>query len=363
MKITVSRSLLADALRKVQGLASGRNSMPILSNVKIEAKDQKARFTTTDLDISVVLEIPCNVVNEGATTLPAKLLSDAITRATEGDVSLEVDDNTNKSTILAGSSVFRITGLSALDFPTLPAVETDKEFSIPQGVLKNLLRRTSYAMSQDETRRVLQGLHVQFEDGFLSCVATDGRRLAVAEYHPDEKYPFSLEFNLPGKAVNELVKHLGSTGNVVFNKCATQITASLDSGVVIYTRLVDDVYPNYRQVIPKDNTNEIKVDRQILISAIDRVGIFSEAHSMNFEFKDDELKLTSYTDTSKGEEGVPVKFDCEPIVATFNHSYILDVLKSIDDDEVTFLFSDGTRPVIIKDSLPGLALVMPLRVG
>ena len=364
MKVTVSRSLLSDALRKVQGLASGKGSLPILSNVKIEAADQKMKFTTTDLDLSVVAEITCNVVEGGAITLPAKLLSDAISRAAEGDVSIEVNEVDNKSIIKAGSSVFRITGLPATDFPTLPTDDGDEtDFVLPQEVLKAMFRRTAYAMSQDDTRRILKGVHVIFENGYLSCVATDGRRLAIAEYHPDEAYQFSTTFTLPAKTVLEMNRNLGSTGNITFKMCKSQITATLDNGIVFYSKLLDDMFPNYKQVIPQGNDNVVEIDRAMLVAAIDRVGIFSEAHSMKFDIENGEIKLKSSTETGNGEESVPVKYDGEAIHATFNHAYILDVLKAVDDDEVKFAFADGTRPVIITSSLPGLALVMPLRIN
>ena len=364
MKLTVSRSLLSDALRKVQGLAGGKNSLPILSNVKIEASDNKAMFTTTDLDITVVFDITCNVIEQGAITLPAKLLSDAIARAPEGDVSFEADESSCKAIIRAGSSIFKITGLPAADFPTLPAnVGDEAEFSLPQEVLKSMFRRTAFAISQDDSRRTLKGIHVKFGEGFLTCVATAGRRLAVAEYHPDEAYSFAMEFTLPAKSVMELTKNLGSTGNVAFKMCASQITATLDNGIVIYSKLIDDAYPNYGAVIPKDNNNIVTVDRAALIASIERVGIFSEAYSMKFEFGNNELKLKSSTETNNGEETIPVKYEDETITATFNHEYILDALKSMDDDEVRLAFLDGTHPVVITGSMPGLVVVMPLRIN
>ena len=364
MKITVSRSLLSDALRKVQGLASGKNSLPILSNVKIEAHEQKAKFTTTDLDLSVVMEITCNVIAEGAVTLPARLLSDAIARSAEGDVSLEANEQTNKATIRAGSSVFNISGLPAADFPVLPEDDSDvAEFALPQEVLKSLFRRTAYAMSQDDTRRILKGIHFKFADGFLTCAATDGRRLSIAEYHPDEAYPFAMEFTLPAKSIVEMTRNLGNSGSISFKKCVSQITATLDGGVVIYSKLFDDAYPNFMQVIPKDNQNEVLVDRAAFVSAIERVGVFSEEYSMKFAFTEGQCNLQCSTEAGKGEESVPVKYSGTPINATFNHSYILEVLKAIDDDEVTMAFSDGTRPVVIKCSAPGLAIVMPLRIA
>ena len=364
MKLTVSRSLLSDALRKVQSLASGKHSMPILSNVKIEAKGDKAKFTTTDLDMSVVVEISCSVSEEGAVTLPAKLMSDAIARAAEGDVLIEVDDATNKAVIRAGSSVFRLSGLPAAEFPKLPDVDADAtSFKIPQEVLKTLFRRTAYAMSNDDTRRILRGVHVKYSDGFLTLAATDGRRLAVAEYHPEESFTFEMEYTLPEKAIVELIRHLGSTGDISFAQGKTQMVATLDSGIVIYSKLLDDAYPNYAAVIPQDNKIEIVVDRNLLIGAIERVGIFSEANSMKFDIGNGMIRLSSSTESGDSDEPVPVKYTGETIKASFNHGYILDALKALDDDEVVFKFKDGQSPVSVSCSTPGIAVIMPLRIN
>lgn len=363
MKITISRSLLSDALRKVQGVVSGKNSMPILSNVKIEASGDKITLTTTDLDMSVVLSTPCNVLEGGAITLPAKLLSDAIARSPEGDISLTADDATCKATIRAGSSTFKMAGLPAAEFPNLPHPEGDEtEFILPQNVLKSMLHRTVFAMSQDDTRRTLKGVFAKFAEGGLSCVATDGRRMAIAEYHPDEAYQFDLQFTIPAKTVAELLKSVGNTGNITFKKCGSQITATFENGIALYSKLIEDAYPNYTQVIPKGNDNAVLVDREALSAAIERVGIFAESFAMKFEFASNEVKLTSSTETGKAEETVAVKYEGTPITVTFNHAYIQDVLKSMEDDEVKFSFADGTTPVVITCSQPGLSLVMPLRL-
>lgn len=364
MKLTVSRSLLSDSLRKVQGLASGRNTMPILSNIKIEAFEQHVTFTSTDIDLTVITEMPCNVTGQGAVTLPAKLLCGAIDRAVEGDVSIDIDDKTCKAVIKSGNSVFRITGLSADEFPKLPEIkENSISFSIPQEVLKSLIRKTAFAISPEETRLALRGVHFEFADGFLTCAATDGRRLAVAEYHPEEAYDVTLKFTLPTKSVGEINKHLGTSGVVKITKNDSQITAALDNGVVMYSKIIDVDYPNYKMVIPKGNTKVVIVDREAFIDSVYRVGLFSEANSMKFEFANNEIKLSSSLDGGAGNDIIPAKYDGDTIEATYNHNFIIDALKSMDDDEVKFEFSTGAEPVIIKDSCPGLSIIMPLRVN
>ena len=364
MKFTVSKALISDALRKVTPVAT-KGALPILANVKVEANKTSVTFVTSDLDLSVIASIPCNVIEEGATTLPAKILSDAIGRAADGDVSIEVSSATEKAKISAGTSTFRLTGLPAADFPKFPSADDHEvEFTIPQSVLKEVLRRTVYAMSKDDTRRTLKGLNLKFAEGKLVAAATDGRRLAVAEYVPETAFDFEVEVTVPDRTVVELARHVGNNGEAVISRKNSQMSVKLSDGLTLMTRLVDDTYPNYRQVIPKESPKTIIVDRAQLISAIERVSVFSENNTIKLSFASGVLTLSSESaDMGDAKDDVAIKYDGEPFEARYNNLYLLDVLKSSDDDEITFLFSAGSAPVIVKDSQPGLAVIMPLRIS
>lgn len=363
MQFTVARTLILDALRKVIPVTSGKQALPILGNVKFDAADGKVTFTTSDLDITVITTIPCNVIAPGASTLPAKLLTDAISRSAEGDIDITVDDATARATVKAGGSRFRISGLPAKEYPVLACdEECTTEFVVPQAVLKGLLKRTSYAISPDDTRRILTGVNFSFEEGKLASVATDGRRLAYSEYQPETPYSMNLSLIVPKKSVDELYRNLGTTGDVSFSLRKTLLFVKMSDSLTIATKLYDDVYPNYKQVIPKDNTIEIPVDRQMLISAIERVSVLSDADSVKFDIGNGNMTITSATaDIGEARDEVPIKYDGEVIETRYNHNYLLDILKASEDDEVVFLFKDGAGPVIVKDSQPGLAVLMPLR--
>lgn len=364
MKFTVSKALISDALRKVTPVAT-KGALPILANVKVDAVGQTLTFTTSDLDLSVIDSIPGNVTEEGSTTLPAKLLSDAISRAADGDVAIEVDGTTEKARISAGTSTFRLSGLPAAEFPKFPAAGSDEtEFSMPQSVLKEVLRRTIYAMSKDDTRRTLKGLNLKFAEGKLVAAATDGRRLAVSEYQPESAFNFEFEVTVPDRTVVELLRHLGNSGDAVISRKNTQMSVRLSDGLTLMTRLVDDAYPNYRQVIPKDTPKTIGVDRALLVSAIERVSVFSENNTIKLSFAPGVLTLSSESvDMGDAKDDVAIKYDGEPFETRYNNLYLLDVLKASDDDEINFLFSAGSAPVIVKDSQPGLAVIMPLRIN
>lgn len=364
MKFTVSRSLLADALKKVSGLASTKGTLPILSNVKMEAHGQSVTFTTTDLDLSIVVDIQSHVTEEGAITIPAKLLTDAVSRAVDGDILFEADVVSNSAVVKAGESVFRFKGMSAKDFPVLPENSGDvNSFELPQPVVKNLLRRTSFAMSQDDTRRTLQGVLFSFKDGKMTVVATDGRRLSCAEYQPETAFAQELDFIVPAKTTAEFCKHLGTSGKVEFSMAKSQMVAKFDSGVTLYSKLTDDTYPNWKQVVPKNNNICIPISREDLMSAIDRVGLFTDGTSMNFTLSEGQMKLTSSaTDFGDAVENVYVKYTGEEMYLVFNHQYILDILRASDDDTVNFCIKSPDAPIIIKDSQPGMFLVMPLRI-
>lgn len=363
MKFTVSRTLILDALRKVVPVTGGRNVMPILSNVKFDAADGKVTFTATDLDLTVMTTIPCNVIEGGSSTLPAKLLMDAVSKAADGDISIEVNTETSKATVKAGGSTFRIAGLPATDFPVLADDEECKsEFVIPQDIMKDIFRRTIYAMSQDDTRRTLKGVNLEFKEGKLLAVATDGRRLAYAEYTPETPYTLDVSITVPEKTVTEIFRHLGTTGNAEFYLRKTLLFVKLNDTLTLATKLIDDHYPNWRQVVPQANDKEIVVDRQMLISAIERVSVFTQESSVKFEFGDNLVTLSSATaDLGEAKDEVPIKYNEDKIETRLNPFYVLGFLKSSDDDEVTFKFNDGNSPVIAKDSKPGLAVIMPLR--
>ena len=366
MKFKIVRSKFLESLKRVQNIVVAKSSMMIIQNVQIEAKDKQLFLTTTDLDISIRSSVPCEVIEEGSTTLPAKLLVNAISKAVEGPIEIEIDPN-DRAQISAGSALFKLSGMAVADFPTLPSDSNSFEYTLPQNVLRDMLHKTSYAASQDDTRKTLKGVLMSFADAKLTMVATDGRRLALAEcdvdFPPEEK----RDIILPSKVVAELQRSLsndGSEARISIEK--TQISFKLGDDTRLYSKLLDEIYPNYRQVIPGELNERVVIDRQLLLSALDRVSVMTmdESNSVKLTFDSNELTVSSATsEAGSARDMVPVKYGGPHIDIVFNPNYVMDPLKTIDDDEVTIEMNDGSSPALLKCSTPFLYVMMPLRIN
>jgi DNA polymerase-3 subunit beta len=364
MKFKTIRSKFLDGLKSVQNIVAGKGSLPILQNVMIESAERSIRLTTTDLDISIKAEVECEVLEGGSTTLPVKLLFTSITKAAEGEVEIEVDSQ-ERATIKAGSARFKLQGMPASEFPQLPEEGDAFSYTIPQATIREMLRKTSYAASQDDTRRMLKGVLMSFKDEKLTMVATDGRRLALVEKELEFPKMAEKDIVLPSKAVAELQRSLASDGEATIMVKKSQICFNL-SGVIIYSKLMDDTYPNYRQVIPQSCKEHIVVDRQLLLDALDRASVMTmdEAHSTKLIFDSNTLTVTSAAnDIGEARDEVPIKYAGERIETMFNPNYVMDPLKAIDDDEITIDINDGHTPAVIKCSVPFLYVLMPLRIN
>lgn len=364
MKFSIVRSKFLEAIKSVQNIVAGKGSLPIIQNVLIEAKGGELRLTTTDLDISIRSTVKCEIEEEGKTTLPVKILANLMVKAPEGAVNVSVDSE-ELAVIRAGSASYRLKGKPEADFPRLNVDEESSEYVMPRQTLQEMLRKTSYAASQDDTRRTLKGVLMSFKDSRLTMVATDGRRLALVEKEMEFPKTAERDIVLPSKAVQELQRSLNGEGDVKINVQASKISFTFGD-VEIYSKLMDDVYPNYRQVIPAECAEKIVVDRQLLLNALDRASVMTvdEAHSTKLIFEANRLTVTSAaTELGEAKDEVPIKYAGEKIEIMFNPNYVMDPLKAIDDDEISININNGHSPAVIKCSIPFLYVLMPLRIS
>lgn len=366
MRIKIIRSKFVDGLKKVQNVVAGKGSMQIIQNAMLEAKGGKLNLVTTDLDISVRSTVECEVVEEGATTLPVKMLASVIGQCAEGVVEMECDAQ-DRARITAGSSDFQIAGMAVADFPALPADEDAFSYTLPQATLREMLRKTSYAVSQDETRKTLKGVLMSFKDGKLTMVATDGRRLALVEHEID--FPISEEKDiiLPSKVVAELQRSLSGDGEVKVKIEKSQVSFNLGD-TQIYSKLLDEIYPNYRQVIPPNDRMKVtvEVDRKLLLDALDRASVMTveESSSTRLTFDSNQLLVSAKAaNIGEARDVVPIKYSGERIEIVFNPSYVKDPLKAIDEDVVSISLNSGSTPAVIRCSVPFLYVMMPLRIN
>lgn len=363
MKVKILRAKFIEGLKAVQNIVAGRGSLPIIQNVLIETGENSITLTTTDLDISIRAVCECEVAREGRSTLPVKFLFNAVATAAEGEIDLEIDDK-ECARITAGKARYRLLGMPASDFPKLPSDEEAYAYVVPQGNIKEMLRKVSYAASQDDTRRTIKGVLMRFKDEKLTMVATDGRRLALVENEMEFPKNAERDIVLPSKAVAELQRSLSGEGDASIMVQKSQVCFNIGS-VMIYTKLMEDAYPNYSQVIPKETAEHITVDRQLLIDALERARVITidEAHSTKLVFDSGRLTVSSTaSEIGEAKDEVPIKYAGQIIEIVFNPTYLMDALKVIDDNEVTINLRDGHSPAVITCSIPFLYVLMPLRI-
>jgi DNA polymerase-3 subunit beta len=363
MKFTVSKEALLDGLQKVQNVVSTRTTLPILSNVLLEAADGRIRLTTTDLDVGITSSIEAKVERDGATTLPAKKLVNIIRELPASEVEISVD-NKNTASISCGPSFFKIIGLGQDDFPPLPDFEGASEFRMPQSLLRDGLKKTAFAISTDETRYVLNGIYTSFREGKLTLVATDGRRLAMVEHDLD--FPASQETDIivPTKAVHELQRLLGSEGEVLVRLGEGQVAFSIGEHLLI-SKLIEGNYPNYRQVIPGEANERIELPREAMLETVRRVSLLSsdKSQSVKLVFSENLVEVSANTpDVGEAKESLEVPYTGEPMQIAFNPDFMKDPLHHLVEETVYLDLIDEMSPGVIRIEGTFLYVIMPMRV-
>ena len=358
------RSAFLEGLQTVQNVVSSKGSLQILQNALIVAKDNRITITTTDLDISERCFVECEVVAEGSTTLPIRCLSSIIRELNEDKIFVDVNDE-NVASVQCGSSFFKIIGMAVSEFPPTPESEGQSSYTLDQGVFREMLRKTSYATSMDETRRVLTGVLLSFKEKKLTMVATDGRRMALVEHEVEYSDDADADMILPIKVVSELMRILSNDGELKIFVQKNQIIFSTGK-TSISIKLLEGSYPNYRQVIPSGCEERVTIDRELLLSAIRRVSVVTtdKSNAIKMIFSANQLTIsTNSPDIGEARDTLPVKYAGKEIAIIFNPEFVMDPLKNIDDDEVYFELNDGRNPALLKCSIPFLYVLMPLRSG
>lgn len=364
MKITITRSKLLEGLQTVQNVVAARSSLQILSNALIKADNGKLWLTTTDLDMTVRCCVEAQVDEPGTTTLPVRRLVGIVRELPEGTITFDINED-DVASVQCGSSFFKINGLPMRDFPPVPAADGKFCYRIDQGTLKEMLRKTAYAASLDETRRVLNGVLMAFKDSKLTMVATDGRRLALVEHEVEFPAEGETELILPSKAVNELTHILGDDGDLKIFAHKNQVVFEFKN-TMMSSKLIDGVYPNYRQVIPAACEERVAVEREALLMALRRVSLITtdKSNATRLTFSANQLTIVITTpDVGEARETMPIKYAGKEMTVIFNPEYVMDPLRNLDSDMVYVEMNDGHSPVIVKSDIPFLYVLMPLRIS
>ena len=368
MNLTITKEQIIAGLQAVQNVVSTRTTLPILSNVLMRAEGSHLEFTATDLDVTVACKVEAKVAKPGATTLPVKKLF-GIVRELNGEIEIEVDDK-NVASVRSGSSFFKINGLAADEFPPLPKFKDDKKVSLPQENIRAMIKKTSFAVSTDESRYVLNGLFVSLKEGKMTVVATDGRRLALVDEEVDISEKSSGEFIVPAKAVTELNRLLQTTGDVELKFGENQASFALKDekgfSVLLITKLIEGNYPNYRQVIPGEAKERIALVREELVQALRRAEIMTseKANSVRLTFGRNVLTITANSpEVGEARETIAINYKGKELAIAFNPRYLIDPLTALAEDEVFIELIDELSPGVLKINGPFLYVVMPMRLN
>ena len=364
MKLKVEKAAVVEGLQKVVSIVSTRTTLPILSNVLLQAEGGKLHLTSTDLEVSVKTSVDASVSKKGGTTLPARRLASIIRELASHDVEITIEDK-DTAVIQAGPSFFKLRGASEDDFPPLPKFEGSRAFTLKQGVFRDMLVKTSYAASTDETRYILNGVLLSFRDEKLTVVATDGRRLALVEQEVEFPKDSEGDLVIPTKTVNELIRTLQDDGSIRIQASANQVAFEFGDMLII-SKLIEGAFPNFRQVIPSQAEQRVTIEREALMNAVRRVALLAseQASTVRLTFANNRLEITAETpDVGEARETLPVKFSAKEITVAFNPEFIVAPLKTLDSDEVFFEVTDALSPGVIKSNVPFLYVLMPMRIN
>ena len=377
MKLQINRDHFSSALQLVSSVVGTRKTMPILQNVLLEAKGEALHLTTTNLDLGIRCAVKANVESEGTVTLPVKDLARIVRELADIEVNLDTSGGT-KATITTRGSVFNVVGMDSKEFPPLPELAESREFAISRTKLSSMLKSISYAQSINEERYMLKGVFFQLSESELSLVATDGRRLAVTSEKSSNFDGSTGEFILPSMTVAELEKlpKIGDHIGVSFTdrQAAFHMQVSGDQeenlgyvdSIQLVSKVVEGKYPNFKQVIPKDDFNEAIIERELMQECVHRAALVSE-EKVTLRIKPGEMEITGQSVMGDACESMNIDYNGQDSIVSFNPRFLLDPLKSLTLDKVVFEFRDDMSPGVFKvnpskeESVNFLCVVMPIR--
>ncbi|MBN2505402.1 MAG: DNA polymerase III subunit beta [Verrucomicrobia bacterium] len=368
MNLVISKEQMLNGLQSVQNVVSTRTTLPILSNVLLRTQENRLELTATDLDVTVTCSVEAAVKRAGTTTMPVKKIWSIARELANLELELDVDDK-NVTSLRAGASFFKIRGLGAEEFPPLPKPKEDRKFTIAQDRLKGMLKKTSFAISADESRYVLNGIFISLREHKLIMVATDGRRLALAEEDVDVTEKSQGDCIVPAKAVAELGRLLSDTGEVeiVFSENQASFDLRQEKGpqIQLVTKLIEGTYPNYRQVIPAETKERIAVSREELMHALKRAEIMTseKQNSVRLTFTKNNLAITANSpEVGEARESMAINYKGKDMAIAFNPAYMIEPLAALSEDEVFIELIDELSPGVLKINGPFLYVVMPMRL-
>jgi DNA polymerase-3 subunit beta len=367
MKATIERATLLKGLGHVQSVVERRNTIPILSNVLLEAReDGSLRLMATDLDLQVDESVPANVSQAGATTLSAHTLFDIVRKLPEGS-QVELSAADGKMQVNAGRARFSLSTLPRDDFPVIAEGDLPTLFELPAATLREIIEKTRFAISSEETRYYLMGIFFHVIDDQLRAAATDGHRLARITVGKPDGADGMPDIIVPRKAVAELYRLLEELeGTVEISLSPTKVRFGLGSAVLT-SKLIDGTFPDYNRVIPTGNDKLLKLDPKSFMAGVDRVSTIASEKTRAVKMAVDRDKVTlSVTSPENGlaVEELAADYGADGLEIGFNARYLMDILHEIEGDTVEVHLADAAAPTLLRenDKSSALYVLMPMRV-
>jgi DNA polymerase-3 subunit beta len=369
MRFTITRENLQHGLAAVGASIPARTTLPVLSNILVEADAEGVRMSGTDLDIAVSLRVPAEVEEGGALTVPAKKLQELARELPEQPARIATKGD--RLELTCGRATFRLNGMPRDEFPTFPTVDFSQSWRVTGKVLHELIQHTAFAVSTEESRPILNGILWQLGEREMRMVATNGHRLARMAVATEAPAPSSADLIVPPKAMAQVQRLFGPESEIEVARSDNHL-GFREGGTQVFTRLIEGPYPNYEQVIPKDNDKIAVADRAALTQALRRMAVVAseQTHRVRLSFHAGTLRFTVETpDLGEAQEELEVDYRGEPLDIGFNAAYLLEVLRYIPTDDVRMTFKAPERAATIEplaregETAPDyLCLVMPLRL-
>jgi len=368
MKFTITREQFQEGLQAVAGSVPTKTTLPVLSNILVEAIHDGVRLSGTDLDIAVSTIVPASVDQEGSITVPARKLAEIVRELPNASIRITASGE-QRVTIECGRSKFRLLGLPKDEFPAFPAVKFDGGWKATAGNLQKLITHVAFAASTEESRPILNGVLWELRPDRMRMVATNGHRLARMDVPTATTGGAQADLIVPPKALEQIRKLFSAEDEIEVARSENHL-GFRSATTQVFTRLIEGPYPNYEQVIPRENDKVMTADKGAITSALRRMSIVAsdQTHRIRMAFANGSCKLSVQTpDLGEAQEEVTVTYEGDTLEIGFNAAYMLEVLKYIPTDEVRMTFKAPERaatcePVGWDDPASFLALVMPLRL-
>lgn len=367
MKFTIARERLQEGLVAVAASVPTKTTLPVLANLLVEATKDGVRLSGTDLDVAVSTVVPAEVDTEGAVTLPAKKLVEIVRELPSAGIRVTAAGE-QRVHLECGRSKFKLLGIPKEEFPRFPPVKFDKGWRVTSGDLQKLINHVAFAASTEESRPILNGVLWELKADRMRMVATNGHRLARMDV-PSAGGKDNADLIVPPKALEQIRRLFGPADEIEISRSDNHLGFRAGQ-TLVFTRLIEGPYPNYEQVIPRENDKAATVDRQALSAALRRVGVVAsdQTHRVRLAFAAGTLRFSVSTpDLGEAHDEIAITYQGDPLEIGFNASYLLEILKYMPTDEVRLTFKAPERaatvePVGWDDPASYLCLVMPLRL-